>query len=139
MTKASFARTLSFAVINPLSSCCSTQVDLAFAPQYDCAGEGFYEAPSPEQADVLVIAGALSKKAVAAVREIHAAMPQPGYVIAFGVCAASGGAFYDSYAVAKGAHKALPVHLTVYGCPPGPQDLIHALRELKKLIREGKV
>jgi NADH-quinone oxidoreductase subunit B len=127
-----------FAVINPVSSCCAEQADLAFAPQQDCAAEGFYEAPSPEQADVLVLAGPLSKKAAAQLREIYAAMPEPKYVLAFGACAASGGAFYDSYAVAKGAHLTVPVDLTVYGCPPEPKDFIAALRELRKLAREAK-
>jgi len=125
-------RTLRFYVASPLCSCCAAEVSQAFAPQYDAAFAGMEQAPSPEQADVLVLAGPVTKKAAPELKRIYDAMPEPKYVIAFGACALSGGAFFDSYAVAKGAAKVVPVDLTVGGCPPRPLDFIAAVRRLRE-------
>jgi NADH-quinone oxidoreductase subunit B len=124
-------RTLRFYVVNPLDSCCAGEVEQSFAPQYGPGLPEIAQAQSPEQADVLVLAGPVSKKAAPELKKIYDAMPEPKYVIAFGACAMSGGAFFDSYAVAKGAEKVLPVTLTVSGCPPRPLDFIAALRKLR--------
>ena len=47
-------------------------------------------------------------------------------VVAYGVCACSGGPYWDSYAVTKGVDALVPVDVYVPGCPPTPD----ALREV---------
>jgi len=51
-------------------------------------------------------------------------------VIAVGRCAADGGVFAGSYAVAGGVKDVVPVDLHVAGCPPSPTDLLRALLAL---------
>ena len=47
-------------------------------------------------------------------------------MVAYGVCACSGGPYWDSYAVTKGVDTLVPVDVYVPGCPPTPD----ALREV---------
>ena len=48
-------------------------------------------------------------------------------VISFGACAASGGPYWDSYAVTKGIGQLIEVDAYVAGCPPPPDALEQAL------------
>ena len=48
---------------------------------------------NPRHADVLLVGGALSRKAASTVRRLYDQMPEPKYVVAWGGCAASGGLF----------------------------------------------
>ena len=80
--------------------------------------------------EVLVVAGTVTTLLADAVREAHAALPEPRAVLAFGACAATGGPYWDSYAVVPGAHEIVPVDVWVPGCPPRPADLVEGLREV---------
>jgi NADH-quinone oxidoreductase subunit B len=70
------------------------------------------------------------------VRKIYDQMPDPKWVISMGACASSGGMF-RSYAVVQGIDQFLPVDVFVAGCPPRPENLLHALLELQKKIQHG--
>lgn len=52
-------------------------------------------------------------------------------VVALGVCASSGGPYWDSYAVTKGADALVPVDVYVPGCPPPPEALQQVLDDLR--------
>ena len=52
-------------------------------------------------------------------------------VVALGVCASSGGPYWDSYAVTKGVDELVPVDVYVPGCPPPPGALRAVLDELR--------
>jgi len=89
-------------------------------------------AVSSRSADLLIVAGSLTRREVPLVREIYQRMLEPKWVIAWGACAISGGA-YDNYATISGLSRILPVDLIVPGCPPGPE----ALRDALGLLRSG--
>jgi Ni,Fe-hydrogenase III small subunit len=51
-------------------------------------------------------------------------------VVAVGDCAADGGIFAGSYAVAGGVDAVVPVDLHIRGCPPTPLQLLQGLLAL---------
>ena len=90
---------------------------------------------NPHHADVLVVSGALSNKAAFAVRRIYDQMPCPKYVIALGSCAASGGLFANSYAVAN-VRDILPVDVYIPGCPPDAKSVAEGMETLRCVIQK---
>ena len=58
-------------------------------------------------------------------------VPAPVSVVAFGVCASTGGPYWDAPTVVPGADRLVPVSAYVPGCPPRPDALIDALLALE--------
>jgi len=83
-----------------------------------------------EPLNVLVVAGTVTRANQHLVVEAYEALPSPRAVVAFGVCTLSGGPYWDSYAVLPGIGDLVPITLAVPGCPPTPDDLVQALRQL---------
>lgn len=80
---------------------------------------------APADAHVLVVAGTVTLGSVARLEQAWAALPEPRAAIAYGVCASSGGPYWDSYAVTV-AH-AVPYSRFVPGCPPPRATLLDAV------------
>jgi NADH-quinone oxidoreductase subunit B len=95
--------------------------------------DGSVDLLSTIDANVLVIAGTVTEALSEVVRKAYANLPEPKKVIAFGVCAITGGPYWDSYAVVPGAHNLIPVDLNVPGCPPTPEDLARAFAQVGEL------
>jgi NADH-quinone oxidoreductase subunit B len=61
----------------------------------------------------------------------------PRQVIAFGVCASTGG-FYQNYSAMPGADQVIPVDVYIPGCPPRPEQVLDALIMLMERIQDGR-
>jgi NADH-quinone oxidoreductase subunit B len=90
--------------------------------------------PSPRQADLMIVAGTVTKKMAPQVVRLYNQMPEPKYVIAMGACAISGGPFKQGYNDLKGIDRYLPVDVHIPGCPPRPEALMDAFITLQKKI-----
>jgi NADH-quinone oxidoreductase subunit B len=88
---------------------------------------------TPRQSDLLMVVGTVSHKQAPVLQRIYEQMCEPKWVMAFGVCATSGG-FYDNYAVLQGIDKIIPVDIYVPGCPPRPEMVIDAIMKLQERI-----
>jgi NADH-quinone oxidoreductase subunit B len=89
---------------------------------------------SPRQADVLWVVGTITHKNAAVLRRIYEQMTEPKWVIAFGVCASTGG-FYDNYATVPGIDHIIPVDVYIPGCPPRPEAVLDAILMLQDQIQ----
>ncbi len=116
-------------------ACCAIEMIAASMARFDIARFGAEVfRPSPRQADLMIVAGTVTKKMAPLVVRLYNQMPEPKYVIAMGACAISGGPFKQGYNVLKGIDRYLPVDIHIPGCPPRPEALLHGLIELQKKI-----
>ena len=97
---------------------------------YDLERLGLRFVASPRHADVLTVTGPVTRNMREALLRTYNATPDPKWVVAVGACAADGGLFAGSYAVAGGVKDVVPVDLHIPGCPPNPQALLAGLLAL---------
>jgi NADH-quinone oxidoreductase subunit B len=100
-------------------ACCAIEMIAAQASRYDLARFGMeVMRPTPRQADLMLVAGTVTKKMLPAIVRLYNQMPEPKYVMAMGACASSGGPFKEGYNVVAGIDKYLPVDIYVPGASP---------------------
>ena len=83
---------------------------------------------------ILVVAGTITHALAPTLKLAYEQLESPKVVIAFGVCAISGGPYWDSYSVINGADQLIPVDIMVPGCPPAPEDLAVAITQAVDLV-----
>ncbi len=114
-------------------ACCAIEMMDTGASTNDLDRFGIIFRASPRQADLMIVAGTLSKKMAPLLRRVYDQMPEPRYVLAMGSCACSGGVF-NSYAVTQGVDTIVPVDVYVPGCPPRPAALMQGLIKMQEKI-----
>src|SRR5216117_3136991 len=119
-----------------VTACCGMEFMATAASKYDIARFGA-EFPrfSPRQADLLIIVGTITERQGPALRRIYDQMCEPKWVIAFGVCASTGG-FYQNYNTMPGADQVVPVDVYIPGCPPRPEQVLDGLMLLQERIQK---
>ncbi len=119
-------------------ACCAIEMMAVYMPRFDLARFGMevYRA-SPRQADLMFVAGRVSRKMAPVVRQLYDQMPEPKWVIAMGDCAACGG-IYNNYAILQGVDEIIPVDVYVAGCPPRPEALMDGILMLHDKIKKGE-
>ena len=83
--------------------------------------------PSPRHADLMIVAGTVTKKMAPLIKRIYEEMAEPKYVIAMGNCAVSG------------VKEFLPVDVFLPGCPPRPEALFDACLKLKDRVNDPTI
>ena len=119
-----------------VTACCGMEFMAVAAARYDLDRFGAaLPRFSPRQADLLMVVGTVNCKQAPILRRVYEQMADPKWVIAFGVCASSGG-FYDNYAVVQGIDRVVPVDVYIPGCPPRPEQVIDGIMLLQKKIQD---
>jgi len=121
-------------------ACCAIEMICTAAARFDFARFGMeVMRSSPRQADVMIVAGTVTKKMLPQVVRLYNQMADPKYVVAMGACASGGGPFKEGYNVVSGIDKYLPVDVYIPGCPPTPQALIYGLMKLQQKVDKQSI
>ncbi len=116
-------------------ACCAIEMMSTQMSHYDLSRFGMeLMRPSPRQADLMIVAGRLSRKMAPVLRRLYDQMPAPKWVIAMGDCASCSGVF-NNYAIVQGVDEIVPVDVYVAGCPPRPEQLIHGILTLHERVK----
>jgi NADH-quinone oxidoreductase subunit B len=117
------------------TSCCGIEYMATMGSNYDVARFGMERMSfSPRQADLLIVAGTISKKLAPILKQVYEQMAEPKWVLSVGACASSGGIF-DTYSVLQGIDRVIPVDVYVPGCPPRPEQIIEGIMNVHRLVK----
>lgn len=109
-------------------ACCALEVESAVRLGLLVPDDDVEQSPDRT---VLVVSGTVTEPLVpvveAAVEEAVADAGAGVSVLAFGVCASTGGPYWDAPTVVNGADRVVSVDHYVPGCPPRPEALVDAL------------
>jgi Ni,Fe-hydrogenase III small subunit len=106
---------------------CELEIHALANPYYNIEGLGIKFVASPRHADMLLVAGPVSRHMAEALRRTDDATPEPKLVLAVGDCGCTGGIFGESYASCGRVANVIPVDATVTGCPPPPLEILRAI------------
>ena len=122
-----------------VTACCGMEFMAVSGSHYDTDRFGAaFPRFSPRQADLLMVVGTITHKQAPILKRVYDQMCEPKWVVAFGVCATSGG-FYRAYHVMQGIDEIIPVDIWVPGCPPTPDGLMYGILKLKEKIDRGEI
>ena len=120
-------------------ACCAIEMMGAQGANYDLSRFGMeINRASPRLADLIIVAGRVSRKMAPVIRRLYDQMSEPKWVIAMGDCASCGGVF-NNYAIVQGVDEVIPVDVYVAGCPPRPEALIDGMIQLHQKVERMKL
>jgi NADH-quinone oxidoreductase subunit B len=118
-----------------VTACCGMEYMTVGASRYDLDRFGAaLPRFSPRQADLLMVTGTVNCRQAPILRRVWESIAEPKWVVAFGVCASTGG-FYDNYATMQGIDRIIPVDVYIPGCPPRPEQVIDGIMMLQQKIQ----
>lgn len=125
-------------LMNPFvfgGNCCSRELARLSGPnpQVTNIREDFIDNKNIESCDVLVVSGVINELNRAYLLEAYQALKSPKFVIAVGMCSASGALFHTTP-----LSDVLPVDITLGGCPPTLEALKEAVENLRSLVKRGE-
>ena len=121
-----------------VTACCGMEYMSVSMARYDLDRFGAaFPRFSPRQADLLLVVGTINCKQAPVLKRVYEQMAEPKWVIAFGVCASTGG-FYQNYHAMPGCDQVIPVDVYIPGCPPRPEQVLDAIILLMDRIQNGR-
>ena len=117
-------------------SCCAIEMMHTAAGRFDLDQFGCLFRSSPRHSDLMIVSGTVTNKMAPQIKTLYDQMLYPKFVIAMGNCAISGGIYYESDSVVNGVNNIIPVDIYLHGCPPRPEDLVMAIKQLQSKIAE---
>lgn len=115
-------------------ACCAIEMISASMARFDFSERfGMLFRSSPRAADLMIVAGTVTKKMAPILRTLYDQMSEPKWVLSMGSCANVGGP-YDTYAVVQGVDQLVPVDVYVPGCPPTPESLYYGILQLQNKV-----
>ena len=126
-----FGRSLAIRQVDA-GSCNGCELEIAglTGPHYDLERFGVHFVASPRHADCLLVTGPVTRNMADPLRKAYDATPAPKRVLAVGDCARNCGVFAGGYGVEGAVADVVPVDVEIAGCPPEPDAIVAALRDL---------
>jgi len=106
---------------------CDIEIVNVLTPYYDAERFGIKLVASPRHADILLVAGPVTRQVEPALKRLYAAVPNPKLVFAIGSCAMGGNLWFDTYHVRGGVGDVIPVIYYIPGCPPRPEAILQGV------------
>jgi len=116
---------------------CEAEIVALTNPYYDLERFGIHFVASPKHADMLLVAGPVTRNMAAELKNASDAVPSPKLVVAVGACGCSGGIFGGSHAVVGPVDAVIPVDGYIPGCPPTPAMLLTGILQVLRRCGEG--
>ncbi|AGK61716.1 NADH dehydrogenase subunit B /NADH dehydrogenase subunit C [Archaeoglobus sulfaticallidus PM70-1] len=123
--------------VHLVTACCGVELAHAYASGYDGERLGSLNYGISRQTNLIIVEGAISRKMARVLKITYEQMPDPKFVIVMGACGLKGGLFWNGYHMVRPS-DVVPVDFFIPGCPPTPESLLRAIRELQEKIMKGE-
>ncbi|MCX7704931.1 MAG: NADH-quinone oxidoreductase subunit B family protein [bacterium] len=114
---------------------CDIEILDCLTPRFDIERFGMVLVGSIKHADVLLVTGIGTVKNANRIKLLYHQMPKPGFVVAIGACACTGGMFRDGYTMSGPLDTIIPVDVYIPGCPPKPEAMIAGIAKLLERLK----